>query len=86
MNKTLIDTSAPHWPQNLWPYTYTHGDTELLCFVDWEPADRSAGWNGGAWLIHAFAGGADVVDMLKDHIIKNIEQEAAEALLEGPTC
>jgi hypothetical protein len=86
MNKTLIDTSAPHWPQNLWPYTYTHGDTELLCFVDWEPADRSVGWNGGAWLIHAFAGGVDVVELLKDHIIKDIEQQAAEALLEGPTC
>jgi hypothetical protein len=86
MNKTLIDTSTPHWPQNLWPYTYQHGDTELLCFVDWEPADRSVGWNGGAWLIHAFAGGVDVIDLLKDHIIKDIERAAAEALLEGPTC
>ena len=86
MNKTLIDTSAPHWPQNLWPYTYTHGDTELLCFVDWEPADRSTGYAGAAWLIHAFAGGVDVVDLLKDHIVKDIEREAAEALIEGPTC
>jgi hypothetical protein len=84
--KTQIDTSAPWYPAHLWPYTYTHGDTELLCFVDWEPADRSVGWTGGAWLIHAFAGGVDVIDLLKDPIIKNIEQEAAEALAEGPTC
>lgn len=84
--KTQINTSAPHWPQNLWPYTYTHGDTELLCFVDWEPADRSVGMAAGAWLIHAYAGGVDVVDLLKDHIIKDIEQAAAEALQEGPTC
>lgn len=86
MNKTHTDISGLQWPQHLRPYTYTHGDTELLCFVDWEPADRSAGWNGGAWLIHAYAGGVDVVDLLKDHIIKEIEQGAAEALREGPTC
>ena len=78
--KTHTDTSAPHWPQHLWPYTYTHGDTELLCFVDWEPADRSVGYAGAAWLIHAYAGGVDVVDMLKDHIIRDIEQEAACSL------
>jgi hypothetical protein len=84
--KTQIDTSAPWYPAHLWPYTYTHGDTELLCFVDYEPADRSVGWSGGAWLIHAFAGGVDIIDLLKDPIIKNIEQEAAEALAEGPTC
>jgi hypothetical protein len=78
--KTHTDTSGGHWPQHLWPYTYTHGDTELLCFVDWEPADRSAGWGGGAWLIHAFAGGVDVIDLLKDYIIKDIEQEAACSL------
>ena len=78
--KPQIDLSAPHWPQHLWPYTYTHGDIELLCFVDWEPADRSVGMAAGAWLIHAYAGGVDVVDLLKDHIIKNIEEEAACSL------
>jgi len=78
--KTQTNTSAPHWPQNLWPYTYTHGDTELLCFVDWEPADRSVGYAGAAWLIHAFAGGVDVVDLLKDTIIRDIESEAACSL------
>jgi hypothetical protein len=80
MNKTLIDTSGGHWPQHLWPHTYTHGDTELLCFVDWEPADRSVGYAGAAWLIHAYAGGVDVVDLLKDHIIRDIEGEAACSL------
>lgn len=84
--KTQIDTSAPWYPAHLWPYTYHHGDTELLCFVDWEPADRSVGFAGNAWLIHAYAGGVDVVELLKDHIVKDIEQEAAEALQEGPTC
>jgi hypothetical protein len=78
--KTQIDTSAPWYPAHLWPYTYTHGDTELLCFVDWEPADRSVGFAGNAWLIHAYAGGVDVVELLKDNIIKDIESEAACSL------
>jgi hypothetical protein len=78
--KTQTDISGGHWPQHLWPYTYTHGDIELLCFVDWEPADRSVGWGGGAWLIHAYAGGVDVIDLLKDFIIKDIEAEAACSL------
>jgi hypothetical protein len=78
--KTQTNIAGLQWPQHLWPYTYTHGDTELLCFVDWEPADRSVGYSGAAWLIHAFAGGVDVVDMLKDHIIRDIEGEAACSL------
>jgi hypothetical protein len=78
--KTHTDISGGHWPQHLWPYTYTHGDIELLCFVDWEPADRSVGFAGNAWLIHAFAGGVDVVDLLKDTIIRDIESEAACSL------
>ena len=78
--KTQIDISGPHWPQHLWPYTYTHGDTELLCFVDWEPADRSVGLAANAWLVHAYAGGVDVADLLKDDIIKDIELEAACSL------
>lgn len=78
--KTHTDTSDGHWPQHLWPYTYTHGDTELLCFVDYEPGDRSTGYAGAAWLIHAYAGGVDVVDMLKDTIIRDIELEAACSL------
>ena len=80
MNKTHTDISGGQWPQNLWPYTYTHGDTELLCFVDWEPADRSTGYAGAAWLIHAYAGGVDVTDLLKDHIIRDIEGDAACSL------
>jgi hypothetical protein len=80
MRKITTDTTGAHWPQHLWPYTYTHGDTELLCFVDWEPSDRSTGFAGNAWLIHAYAGGVDVVDLLKDHIIKDIEAEAACSL------
>jgi hypothetical protein len=78
--KTQIDTSAPWYPAHLWPYTYMHGDTELLCFVDWEPSDRSVGFAGNAWLIHAYAGGVDVVDLLKDTIIRDIESEAACSL------
>jgi hypothetical protein len=78
--KTQINTSAPWYPAHLWPYTYTHGDTELLCFVDWEPADRSVGFAGNAWLIHAYAGGVDVIDLLKDTIIRDIESEAACSL------
>jgi hypothetical protein len=78
--KTQIDISGLQWPQHLWPYTYQHGDSELLCFVDWEPGDRSTGYAGAAWLIHAYAGGVDVIDLLKDHIIRDIEAEAACSL------
>jgi hypothetical protein len=78
--KPQIDTSAPWYPAHLWPYTYSHGDIELLCFVDWEPADRSVGFAGNAWLIHAYAGGVDVVDLLKNPIIKDIEEGAACSL------
>jgi len=78
--KTQIDTSAPWYPAHLWPYTYAHGDTELLCFLDYEPGDRSVGFAGNAWLIHAYAGGVDVVDLLKDHIVKDIEEGAACSL------
>lgn len=78
--KTQIDISGPHWPQHLWPYTYTHGDIELLCFVDFEPGDRSVGLAANAWLVHAYAGGVDVVELLKDTIIKDIESEAACSL------
>jgi hypothetical protein len=75
--KTQIDTSAPWYPSHLWPYTYMRGDTELLCFVDWEPGDRSVGVAAGAWLVHAYAGGVDVAELLKDDIVKDIEREAA---------
>jgi len=78
--KTQIDTSAPWYPAHLWPYTYTHGDTELLCFVDFEPGDRSVGLAANAWLVHAYAGGVDVVELLKDTIVKDIETEAACSL------
>lgn len=78
--KTQIDTRAPWYPQHLQPYTYAHGDIELLCFLDYEAPDRGVGFNGAAWLIHAYAGGVDVVDLLKDHIIKDIEEEAACSL------
>jgi hypothetical protein len=81
--KTQTNIAGLQWPQHLWPYTYHYGgemDIELLCFVDWEPADRSTGYAGAAWLIHAYAGGVDVVDMLKDTIIRDIEGEAACSL------
>jgi hypothetical protein len=78
--KTQTDTSGLHWPQHLWPYTYHHGDTELLCFLDYEPGDRSVGLAANAWLVHAYAGGVDVVDLLKDDIIKDIEENAACSL------
>ena len=78
--KTQTNIAGLQWPQHLWPYTYTHGDTELLCFVDWEPGDRSVGYSGAAWLIHAYAGGVDVIDLLKDTIIRDIEAEAACSL------
>ena len=78
--ETYIDFSEPHWPQNLTPYIYTCGLTELICFLDFEPADRSVGMPANAWLVHAYAGGVDILELLKDHIIEDIEIEAAAAI------
>jgi hypothetical protein len=78
--ETYIDFSEPHWPQNLTPYIYTCGLTELICFLDFEPADHSVGMPPNAWLVHAYAGGVDIMELLKDHIIEDIEIEAAAAI------
>tara|TARA_R110000868_G_scaffold215154_1_gene465246 strand:- start:253 stop:411 length:159 start_codon:yes stop_codon:yes gene_type:complete len=44
----------------------------------------------GAWLVHAYAGGVDIMELLKDHIIEDIEIEAAAAIeqdiREGAAC
>jgi hypothetical protein len=88
--KTHIDLSGSHWPQNFTPYIYTCGLTELICFLDFEPADRSLGMPANAWLVHAYAGGIDIMELLKDHIIEDIEIEAAAAIeqdiREGAAC
>jgi len=75
--KTQTNISGLQWPQHLYPYMYDYGDIELVCFVDYEPGDRSVGMAAAAWLVHAFAGGVNVIDLLKDDIIKDIEAEAA---------
>lgn len=72
--------TATHWPQGLRHYAY-HYDTgiELDCFLDYDGPDPGVGWTGRAWLVHAFAGGVEVIEMLKDSIIADIESNAAQA-------
>lgn len=61
--------AALYWPQNL-EYVEYNG---LDCFLDYEPPDRSVGYNGNAWLVHAYAGGVEVTDMLRDSVVREIE-------------
>lgn len=61
--------AALWWPQNL-EYIASHG---LDCYLDYDPPDPSVGYNGNAWLVHAYAGGVDVTELLRDEIIREIE-------------
>jgi hypothetical protein len=57
-------------------------DIELVCWYDFEPADRSVGLPATAWLIHARPAGSpcDIADILDSRVIKRLEREAAEVL------
>lgn len=60
-------------------------DTWWSIWVDYEPADRSAGLQASAWLVHAHVGEhfADIVDYLSESTVKRLESEAADYLSEG---
>jgi len=76
----LIDTHQLHWPSNLAAYEYQYESGELLCFLDYTAPDRGVGYNGSAWLVHAYAGGVDVVKLLRDEIVREIEGLACSRL------
>lgn len=59
-------------------------DVQLICWVDYEAADRSVGMNATAWLVHAYIGesGMDVAELLSDHIVERLETAAAHYLSE----
>jgi hypothetical protein len=80
LKESLIDTQGFHWPQNYETYEYDYELGQLLCFLDYSAPDKSVGYNGSAWLVHAYAGGVDVIDLLKDTIIKEIEALACSSL------
>ncbi len=73
LKNSIIDTHGLHWPQHLHVYEYDYDLGQLLCFLEYSAPDRGVGYNGSAWLVHAYAGGVDVIDLLKDTIIKEIE-------------
>ena len=81
MQKIKTDISGAWWPQHLEPFEYEHGRIDFVCFLDYSAPDSSVGYKGGAWLVHAYAGGVDVIDVLKDSVIKEIEREALCSLL-----
>ena len=58
------------WPQNLDYYNYLD---RVDCYLETELPDYSVGWNGACRLIHAYAGGVDITDLLDETIIKTIE-------------
>lgn len=78
--RIAIDTHELHWPSNLAVYEYVYESGELLCFLDYSAPDKGVGYNGSAWLVHAYAGGVDVVALLRDDIIKEIEGLACSHL------
>lgn len=69
MDTTHEAPAALWWPQNL-EYIESHG---LDCYLDYAPPDPSVGYNGNAWLVHAYAGGVDVTELLRDEIVREIE-------------
>ena len=65
--------TEPYWPQNQEFYTYLD---KLDCYLEYQEPDLVVNYHGAAQLIHAFAGGVDVVDFLSDSVIEAIEREA----------
>jgi hypothetical protein len=55
------------------------GDVLFTCWYDYEPADAGVGFNATAWLVHAHVHGhpADLIDFLRDSVVKDLEEEAA---------
>ena len=80
LKNSLIDVRSPYWPHHLEVYEYEYDTGALLCFLEYSAPDRGVGYNGSTWLVHAYAGGVDVVDLLKDTIIKEIEALACSHL------
>jgi len=80
LKNSLIDVRSPYWPQHYETYEYDYELGQLLCFLDYSAPDKIVGYNGSAWLVHAYAGGVDVIDLLKDTIIKDIEALACSSL------
>lgn len=64
------------WPDNL-EYINLHN---LDCYLDWEPSA------GNAWLVHAYAGGVEITELLKTNIVRDIEQTAAQKFQEAQQC
>lgn len=60
-------------------------DVMFRLWVDYEPADRAAGVNATAWIVHAHVGDspADIADYLNESTIKRLESEAADYLSGG---
>lgn len=61
------------WPQNLEYFSY---NDKLDCYLEYAEPDEGVGFHGNAYLVHAFAGGVDITDMLDDHVVKAIEEAA----------
>lgn len=61
-------------------YTYSHGDIELDCQLEYEPGYRETdidpAWPAQAVLITAKAGGVDVAPLLSDELVAMIEEGA----------
>lgn len=61
------------YPQNLFHFNYID---KLDCYLEIEPPDLDCNYHGAAQLIHAYAGGVDVIDLLDSDVIKNVESGA----------
>lgn len=61
------------WPQDLDFFNY---NDKLDCYISYEKPDLGCNYHGAAYLIHAFAGGVDITDMLAPHVVEAIEKEA----------
>lgn len=66
-------------PVYLDQFEFSFDEVVLDCWVDFEPADPSTGYNARAQLIRAYVQntGADISDLLRDTVVETIEAAAA---------
>ena len=64
--------------QYLQRFDFDFAGGSLACWLEYEQGDKSVGYSGSAYLVHAMAEYIDVSDLLDDGIVKMIEQQAFE--------
>lgn len=82
-NKHTHDAPAAlWWPDNL-EFIHMYN---LDCYLDYDAPDPATGYAGNAWLVHAYAGGVDVRELLREDVVRDIEQRSVQLFSEARQC